>query len=66
MYENYLAHYGVLGMHWGRRMGGKFEDTFARTRRPITMKEAGAAKGVFTNASSDKSSTFNVESAITV
>lgn len=52
MYENYLAHYGVLGMHWGRRMGGKFDDTFSRTRRPISIKEAGAAKGVFTNASS--------------
>lgn len=44
-YEEYLAHYGVKGMKWGRRKkrGGDDADD---TKRPTTSQDAKKAKGL--------------------
>lgn len=33
MYENYLAHYGVLGMRWGRRKGKSTKSSSKRQKK---------------------------------
>ena len=42
MYGNYLSHYGVLGMHWGRRKGGGSLVSIAKKSRPKKEQSPGS------------------------
>ena len=55
MYEenhNFLKHYGVLGMHWGRRQFGTETALSGKKRSSPSIKQLGATKGILTNVSS--------------
>ena len=54
MYEetNYLAHYGVLGMRWGRRNFGEQAGLAGTKRKPMTTQQLGGIKGALTNIDS--------------
>ena len=46
-YEDYLAHYGVKGMKWGRRKKRGSDDSDGDSKkRPTTSKDAKQAKGL--------------------
>lgn len=50
VYEDYLAHYGVKGMKWGRRKsdssGGDSKSSKKDSKRPTTSQDAKKAKGL--------------------
>ena len=49
---NYLVHYGVLGMRWGRRNFGEQAALAGNKRKPMTTQQLGGAKGLLNNVDS--------------
>lgn len=40
MYNNYLMHYGILGMHWGIRRGSSVSSSRPKKRKVYLPREA--------------------------
>lgn len=57
MYDktNYLVHYGVLGMRWGRRNFGAEAASSGSKRKHLTTQQLGGVKGALNNIDSGTS-----------
>lgn len=52
MYENYLAHYGIPGMRWGRRRKSSGTYLIGQGKKQYTNKQLGGIKGTLNSVNS--------------